>query len=188
MGNWVSYCANNTLSTLTVNNALSLPPFLLLRHGLWGQDQYILWDPWVSRPGGADRHVVHQSCGLVGARRSCLWDAGRWGRVVGFGVILTSVANTHFSLSVLFSVPSLWRPWGSFFKFGTNIQLDPQINWQSKFTVASQNDFQTQLIHEFQNSCSNYDEIAHKCLKHKVMKGSKRSKVNFTDIMFCIQR
>lgn len=107
MGNWVSYCADNTLSTPTVNNPLSLPPFLLLRHGFWGQDQYILWDPWVSRPGGADRHVVHQSCGLVGARRSCLWDAGRWGRVVGFGVVLTSVANTHFSLSVLFFRPVL---------------------------------------------------------------------------------
>ncbi len=82
-----SHCRDSDLSLITPTVKIPFFPLLLLpRHGLWGQDQYFLWDPWVFGPGGADRHIVHQSSWLVGAWGAYLWDAGRGGKNPEWGL------------------------------------------------------------------------------------------------------
>lgn len=62
---------------LTQPSHVGHPLFLsFLRHGLWRQDQHILWDSWVFGPRGAHRHIVHQGSRLVGPRGARVWDAG----------------------------------------------------------------------------------------------------------------
>lgn len=54
-----------------------------LRNGLQGPHQHVLWHAGVSSTWGFDRNVVHSRCGLVGAGRPHLWDAG-WGGQCSF--------------------------------------------------------------------------------------------------------
>lgn len=66
---------------------------VFLRHGIWRQDQHVLWDSRVFGPGGAHRHVVHQSSRLVGARGAHLWDVGGRGE------------NTEYSFTIFTQGP-----------------------------------------------------------------------------------
>lgn len=50
----------------------------VFRNGFQGSHQHILWHTRVFSSRGFDRNVVHPRCGLVGAGRPHLRDAG-WG-------------------------------------------------------------------------------------------------------------
>lgn len=66
------------ISFLLPLSVFSISCFYLLscRNGSWRQNQHILWDSRISCSWGSNRHILHQSCWLVGSWCAHLRDVG----------------------------------------------------------------------------------------------------------------